>query len=393
MAHIRTRQASDGARYDVRYVVNGIEHSDSFRSRSDAESRLTRVRADELAGLIPNPRGGERLLGEYADQWLDDRLVKGKPLTPATRFGYEGLLRRNLRPTFGKTKLRQITPERVRTWHAKLTSSVGPDQAAKSYRLLRAIMMTAASDSLVARNPCVIKGAGIEHADEQPMLKSATVVRLATSIDPSFRCLVLVAGLVGLRTGELLGLTRKDVDLLHRVLHVKRQSQEISGRRTITEPKTQAGIRSLSLPAALVAELTHHLDTYAAPGPDGAVFTGRSGLPVRRADLGEAWHAALEAEGLSGLRVHDLRHHAATTFARKPDVTLKELMAAIGHASPVAALRYQHATEERGRELADYMDNIITNARADEPPTAGVVRMGSPKAKRDARGMQAPAKT
>ena len=37
-------------------------------------------------------------------------------------------------------------------------------------------------------------------------------------------------------------------------------------------------------------------------------------------------------------------------MARKPDVMLKELMATIGHASPVAALRYQHATERRGRE-------------------------------------------
>lgn len=68
-------------------------------------------------------------------------------------------------------------------------------------------------------------------------------------------------------------------------------------------------------------------------------------------------------------------------------------MATIGHASPVAALRYQHATEERGRELADYMDNIITSASTDEPPTAGVVRMGSPKARRDVRGMRAPAQT
>jgi hypothetical protein len=68
----------------------------------------------------------------------------------------------------------------------------------------------------------------------------------------------------------------------------------------------------------------------------------------------------------AGLRVHDLRHHAATTFARKPDITLKELMATLGHASPVAALRYQHATEERGRALADYMDRII--AGAGKPP-------------------------
>jgi hypothetical protein len=49
--------------------------------------------------LITNPRGGERFLGDYADQWLEHRLVKGRALTPATRQGYEALLRRNIRPT------------------------------------------------------------------------------------------------------------------------------------------------------------------------------------------------------------------------------------------------------------------------------------------------------
>jgi hypothetical protein len=47
-------------------------------------------------------------------------------------------------------------------------------------------------------------------------------------------------------------------------------------------------------------------------------------------------------------------------------------MATIGHPSPVAALRHQHTTQERGRELADYMDSVIV--AADVPPTAEVVR-------------------
>jgi hypothetical protein len=48
-------------------------------------------------------------------------------------------------------------------------------------------------------------------------------------------------------------------------------------------------------------------------------------------------------------------------------------MTTIGHASPAAALRYQHATAERGRELADYMDSVITSAR--DSPKAAVVRL------------------
>jgi integrase len=78
--------------------------------------------------------------------------------------------------------------------------------------------------------------------------------------------------------------------------------------------------------------------------------------------------------GVSGVRPHDLRHHAATVIARSPNVTLRELMAAIGHSSPVAALRDQHATAERSKANASYLDDVITTAecagvRSGPPPS------------------------
>jgi hypothetical protein len=51
-------------------------------------------------------------------------------------------------------------------------------------------------------------------------------------------------------------------------------------------------------------------------------------------------------------------------IARNPNVTLRELMAAIGHSSPVAALRYQHATAERSKAIATYLDDVIESARS-----------------------------
>ena len=72
--------------------------------------------------------------------------------------------------------------------------------------------------------------------------------------------------------------------------------------------------------------------------------------------------------GLDGVRPHDLRHHAATIIARNPNVTLRELMATIGHSSHVAALRYQHATTERSKAIADYLDDVIKVARSPLKP-------------------------
>jgi hypothetical protein len=77
------------------------------------------------------------------------------------------------------------------------------------------------------------------------------------------------------------------------------------------------------------------------------------------------------------VRPHDLRHHAATVIARNPNVTLRELMATIGHSSHVAALRYQHATAERSWEIADYLDGVISAAtRPNRPPESTAVPAG-----------------
>ena len=116
----------------------------------------------------------------------------------------------------------------------------------------------------------------------------------------------------------------------------------------------------MALPAFVLAALEDHLPDHVASAPDSPAATG---LPLRRQDLSHAWSDASAAVGIDGVRPHDLRHHAATLIARNPNVTRRELMATIGHSSHVAALRYQHATAERSKEIADYLDSVISAAK------------------------------
>jgi integrase len=105
-----------------------------------------------------------------------------------------------------------------------------------------------------------------------------------------------------------------------------------------------------------VEELVAHMACYSQPGLSGALFTDPEGGPVRRASLYAAFREACRKAGApESLHVHDLRHHAATVIARMPGITTKELMTRLGHKSPRAALIYQHATRERDRAIADYL--------------------------------------
>jgi integrase len=293
-------------------------------------------------------------------------------LSASTRAGYRRLWARNIEP-LGRKRLNAISPEVVRGWYGEVAAASGRDQAAKSYRLVRAVLATAEADGLIRSNPCKLRGAGQEHHEERPMIATATVVEVAEAIEPRYRALVLLAGFAGLRTGENLGLRRSGVDLLHGSVTVVRQAQEVAGHGWgVGAPKSEAGRRVVSLPRLVASALESHLTAFTGLDLDSPLFTGPSGAPLRRASLSRAWREAVRICGApDGLRLHDLRHHAATLAARMPGITTKELMVRIGHASPRAALIYQHATEERDRAIAAFLDGQL--AATEGAPLAAVV--------------------
>lgn len=349
-------------RFQARYRVDDVEHRarSTFATKRDAEAFLAGVRTDLERGTWVDVDAGKITLAEYSARWLEER-----PLRPRTVELYEGLLRLHIRPTFAKTNLGDLKPPAVRTWHAALLKgpTPGASTTAKAYRLLRAILATAVDDEIIDRNPCRIRGAGVEHSAERPIATIDEVYALADAIEPRYRVMVLTATFASLRLGELRALTRRHVDLLHRTIKVEAQLQELKdGSISVALPKTAAGVRTVAIPGGLVPELEAHLGRWAAPGIDGWVFPGTKGQPFRRASFYTDWKRAAKTVGLDHLHFHDLRHTGAT-LAASTGATTKELMARLGHASPRAALIYQHATAERDRSVADGLESLIIAAR------------------------------
>ena len=99
------------------------------------------------------------------------------------------------------------------------------------------------------------------------------------------------------------------------------------------------------------------------------------GGALRRYVFNAEFRAARAAVGLDQLHVHDLRH-SALTLAAATGATVAELQALAGHASPQAAMRYQHATMQRARALAEAVDQVISGPRdrrvMDPPAVASI---------------------
>ncbi len=365
------RLRSGRVSYDVKLRgPNGRQYTRTFRTRKEAENFQLQQRASLLDHSWIDPAAGNLSLGDYAAEWLACRPL----LRPRTIELYEYLLRCHVLPALGAVPLRSLTTARIRQWHAGLLSEkqVSHSTAAKAYRLLRTIMSTAIEDELIARNPCVLKGAGAERAAERPIISVAQVSTLADSIDPRYRALVLLAVWAGLRFGEAAGLRRMDVDVAGRAVHVVRQLQELKdGSHVVGPPKSAAGIRTIALPPHMVADVAHHLDAFVGADPSSLVFTSPDGTPLRRSNFNRrVWQPACAAAGLVSFRFHDLRH-TGNTFAASTGASTRELMARMGHSSPRAALIYQHATRDRDVVLAGALSKDRRRRPADDHDVAG----------------------
>ena len=382
VGRITKRAAGDGPRYEVRIKIQGRQESKTFRRRADADAYLRQRLVDDMTGVAIAPKLGKVSFAEYSAQWMANGGTRGR-LAPRTREYYGDLLRLHILPTFGSAAISAIRNEDVRAWLAGLSVD-RPLQAAKAYRLLSTIMATAVTDRRITVNPCNIRGAGVEAATERPLISPRDAHDLADTIAPEFRCLVLLAEFAQLRLGELLGLTVADVNLADRTVRVERQALEIGGQgRVVTEPKSAAGRRTVSVPDGLVVELAEHIDAHCSGGGDGWLFANPQGHPYWRWQWARAWteaRAAVNAsradEGLAGLpeglHLHDLRH-SGLTYVAHGQVTTKELMRRGGHASPTAALRYQHEAEGRDREIADAL-GVLFDAPRDRGATVKQIR-------------------
>lgn len=342
-------------RYQVSYWHEGRRHVGemTFATKAEASRYLASVSTELHRGTWIDPQAGQVALSEYANAWLEQRVG----LRPRTIELYRSLLDKKILPELGTTTLAQLTPSKVRAWHAGIAKT-HPSTAAKAYRLLSAVMATAVADELIVRSPCRVRGAGVERPAERPIASVAEVEAMAEAMPERLAMVVVLAAWCQLRRGEVLGLRRRDVDLLHGVLVIEQAVQYfVDGSIVFGPPKTAAGRRRVAVPPHVREQLGMHLKRFVDESAEALVFSGVKGGPIRPFALQRAWNVARTSIGRPELHLHDLRHSGAT-WAATTGASTKELMARLGHASPRAALIYQHASGERDRVLAEALSRL-----------------------------------
>lgn len=337
----------------------------TLETKRHAERTLSVVESQLIADDWTDPKRGTVKLVDYAERWITER----PGLRPSTAQLYRRLLAKYIEPQLGSVPLNRITTALVREWRATLVAGgLSQTMAAKAYRLLRAVLMTAAvEDRLIPRNPCTIRGADKELSEERPVLTVVQVLTLAELMPyRKYRTLILITAFCSLRWGEVTALRRCDVAPDGSWVRVNSQFIELTGRGLVrTTTKSRAGTRTITVPAAIRPDLVDHLRDFAMPAAEALVFTMLRGGAMRRGNFNPLvqWARVTADIGAPKLRFHDLRHTGNTLAA--PGASLRDLMTRMGHDSPRAAMIYQHATTVEDQAIADRLSGLVVSHRAE----------------------------
>jgi integrase len=342
----------DGKRY---YAIH------TYDSKMDAEGWLASERRLIEMGEWSPPESRAKLralagvtLREYAKQWMEHR-----DLTPKTRSLYTRLLNTRILPDLGNEMLRAVTSAKVRAWWVGLGKET-PTSNTHAYQLLKAMYNTAVEDKAATENPCQIKSAGKppKPRDVKP-LTPAELEKVAEKVPERYRVAVPVAAWCGLRFGELIELRRKDIhnEGDRMTLRIRRAATIVDNGLVVGGPKTDAGIRDVTVPPHVAEILRAHMQKHTGRGPEAFMFTTTRGRRLSTTAFTKSVKKGFAAVGKPDMRVHDLRHVGAT-LAAQAGATTKELMSRLGHTTPGMAMRYQIAAQERDVKIAEAMSKL-----------------------------------
>lgn len=332
MAHIEDRGSGGRLRWRVRWRDPAGRHrSKSFERKADADRYLHSLSVDLDQGTWRDPRRAEIIIADYAERWYSTRLARWKPSTAASQ---RNLLDSRVLPRWGRYPIGAIEYAEAAEWVADLArSGLSASRVRHCAGVLAAILDHAVRDRRLVSNP--VRGIDLPRLPIRPRhvyLTHEQVAALAGAIG-RHRPLILLLAYCGLRWSEAVALRPRDIDPARRRITIDRALVDVGGEIVEGAPKTWHH-RSVPIPGIVLDEIRPLLERE----PDEPLFRARRGSVLRASNFrARAWSPALEAAGLPPMRIHELRHTAAS-LAVSSGANVLAVARMLGHRDPSVTL-------------------------------------------------------
>ena len=385
-------KGNDGRWYG--FVTMGLRPDGSVdRRKRTAKTRVQVIRKvieleKQRAARTAIPAGQSPRLETWLIDWLEASALR---VRASTLSGYTVDVQRHLIPTIGAHKLDRLEPEHIEYLYTSLLAkglSVGTIHHVR--RTLNKSLNDAVRRGRLPRNPVPLANTPrYDPPDIDPLTVAEARTLLAAAEDEPNGAAFMIAISLGLRRGEVLGLSWPDVDLDAGRINIRHQLEQrkwehgcadpdrcveraafcperIGGGLVLAELKTRQSRRTLPLPHPLIAVLRKHRQQQREARihagtmwhDSGLVFTNLTGGGVAPADHSQHWTEFLERSGVRPARLHDARHTAATLLLVQ-GVDQRVVMSMFGWTSPAMTTRYQHVVPELVEEANRRMGELL----------------------------------
>jgi integrase len=373
------RQRKDGT-WEARYTLGRdpgtgkqVQKSVYGKTQGEVLKKIQGVQADLNSGIYAEP--SRLTVGAWLDVWISEYPgnIKARTLNE-----YKGVLEYRIKPGLGKVKLSALNTHTIQRFYndclrgSRDKKPISPKTTKNIHGILHKALEQAVDLGYIRINPAdKCKLPRIEKPEIYPLDDNQIAVFLDEIQGHKFELVYLIDLFTGMRQGEILGLSWRQVDFKNGTLLIDQQIQLDKGQYKIVPVKNDR-VRKIT-PAPYIIQLLRKRKADQASdqlkagtaweNPWRLVFTNELGTHLARQTVYGNFKKVVKRMGIGETRFHDLRHSYAIASLQSGD-DIKTLQENLGHHTAGFTLDvYGHVSERMKQESASRMEQFIKSVK------------------------------
>ena len=314
-------------------------------------------------------------VGDFLSSWLTS--YADVNTGPRSAEGYRQKIRLHITPYIGDVRLTKLSPQHVQNLYSQLhDKGLSARSIIHCHRILKGALKRAMKWGLLGWNVCeTVDPPKAVRKEMKAMTFEEVQLFLTAAAESPYRVFFFVSTYTGMRRSELLGLRWSSTDLERGTISIHETLQRITGQGLQVLPtKTASARRMIPIPKDVVTVLTgfrikqqQDCETLgSAWKTSDLVFRHPDLRPFDPNTLSHAFSDVIKKAGMSGVRLHDLRHTHASLMLKK-HVDPKTISARLGHSSVVITLdTYSHLLPGMQEEAIERFSQGMDEARGED---------------------------